>query len=94
MVSSRDEVLGAFDAFDAALDAILDLDYDLMSPAERVRLESRLERSLRRAPAVEHRLIAEVTSHPTGKREATAAAQAQGLLGAEHVAGHGYRCAT
>ncbi len=132
MGSSCEEVLEAFDAFDAVIDAMLDLDYDALSPAQRVRLDARLERNLRRAPVVEHRLItglvaetepcrlgekswpavlttalrissaeakrrlkrAEVlgprramTGEPLAPLwEATAAAQAQGLLGAEHVA--------
>ncbi len=132
MGSSRNEVLEAFDVFDAVIDAILDLDYDALSPAERVRLEARLERNLRRAPAVEHQLIAGLTAETqpcqlgeaswpkvlttalrvssaeakrrlaraqvlgprramTGESlapvwEATAAAQAHGLLGPEHLA--------
>ncbi|PQP48310.1 DUF222 domain-containing protein, partial [Mycolicibacterium austroafricanum] len=132
MGCSREDVLGAFDALDAVVESILALDYDALSAAERVRLEARLERNLRRIPTVEHELLASVIAETeparlgegswkkvlttalrisgaeAGRRlkraktlgprrgltgtplpplwESTAAAQAQGLLGEEHVA--------
>ncbi|MDN4518808.1 HNH endonuclease [Mycolicibacterium austroafricanum] len=60
MGCSREDVLGAFDALDAVVESILALDYDALSAAERVRLEARLERNLRRIPTVEHELLASV----------------------------------
>ena len=132
MSSSRAEVLEAFDAFDAVLEAMLELDYDVLSPAQRIALEARLERNVRRAAALENRLIAglvaEVQPCQLGEKswpavlstalrissaeakrrlhraqmlgprrgltgeplppmwEATAAAQARGVLGGEHIA--------
>ena len=58
MGCSRDEVLGAFDALDTVVESILALDYDALTPAERVRLDARLERNLRRLPVAEHHLLA------------------------------------
>ncbi|CAN3130189.1 HNH endonuclease signature motif containing protein [Mycobacterium sp. smrl_JER01] len=132
MGCSREDVLGAFDALDTVMQSILALDYDALTPAERVQLEARLERNLRRIPTVEHQLLASVISDTEPARlgeaswktvlttslrisgaearrrlrraktlgprrgltgqplpplwEATAAAQAQGLLSEEHVA--------
>lgn len=121
----------AYDALDAAFDGVLALDFDAVTAAEKVRLQVRMERNLRRAPVVQHRLLAALTheSEPhllgeaswkkvlttalrisggdaarrlrrartlgprramTGEPlpplwEATAAAQARGLLSDEHV---------
>lgn len=58
MGSSRDAVAAAYDALDAAFDAVLELDFDALSPADKVRLQVRMERNLRRAPTVSHRLLA------------------------------------
>ncbi|WP_370499787.1 HNH endonuclease signature motif containing protein [Mycolicibacterium sp. jd] len=60
MGCSREDVLGAFDALDTVVESILALDYDAVSAAERVGLDARLERNLRRIPTVEHELLASV----------------------------------
>ncbi|MGE4364513.1 MAG: hypothetical protein AB7E41_20230, partial [Mycolicibacterium sp.] len=60
MGCSREDVLGAFDALDTVVESILALDYDALSAAERVGLDARLERNLRRLPVAEQALIASV----------------------------------
>ncbi|MGB0436970.1 MAG: DUF222 domain-containing protein, partial [Mycobacterium sp.] len=60
---ARDDVLAAFDALEAALDTIVDThDYTALTPADKVALHARMERSLRRAPTVGHRLTASLTA--------------------------------
>lgn len=131
MGSSRDEVFAAYQALDAAFDRVLEVGVDALSPRDRVALQARMERNLRRAPTVGHRLLAglvgeteprvlgeaswkkvlttalRVSAKEAGHRldaakvlgprramtgevlsplwEATAAAQAAGSIGAEHV---------
>ncbi|MBX7434682.1 HNH endonuclease [Mycobacterium sp. Y57] len=58
MGSAGSEVAAAFDALDAAVEAILELDYDGVDPAARVGLDARLQRNLRRLPAAENQIIA------------------------------------
>ena len=57
MCSGHEVIAAAFDAFDAALDALLDLDFEVLSCRERLVLLERCERGRRRLPAVEHPLI-------------------------------------
>lgn len=57
VVSDRAAVAAAFDALDTAIDALLDLSFDAVSDREKVKLAVRLERSMRRVPTVEHRLV-------------------------------------
>lgn len=59
-ISSREEILEAFDGLDAALDRVLALDCATLSTRERLALLQRCERVRRRLPAVEHPLINEV----------------------------------
>lgn len=58
MGSLRDEVFEAFAAFDTIVDTLLSLDFDALSPAERIRTDAQLEAARRRLPVVEHRLRA------------------------------------
>jgi Domain of unknown function (DUF222) len=57
MSSDREAVLASYDDLDAAFDKVLGLSFDALTEPEKLNLESRMERNLRRAPAVEHRLI-------------------------------------
>ncbi len=57
MSSDREAVLAAYDNLDAAFDKVLELSFDALTEPEKLNLESRMERNLRRAPVVEHRLI-------------------------------------
>jgi hypothetical protein len=60
---SRDEVFAAFDALDEAFDEILEQqDCTALNPADKVALQARMERNLRRAPTVAHRLTASLTA--------------------------------
>jgi hypothetical protein len=56
-VGDRESITAAFDALDAALDAVLGLDFDALTTPERLVLLGRCERTRRRLPAVEHPLI-------------------------------------
>lgn len=47
----------AFDALDAAVDAVVELDFEALSPSEQLALLERCEPLRRRIPAVEHPLI-------------------------------------
>ena len=49
--------MAAYEELDAAVDRVLGLSYDGLSYSEKLALEDRLERNLRRARAVEHRLL-------------------------------------
>jgi hypothetical protein len=57
MSSDREAVLAAYDDLDTVFDKVLGLSFDALTEPEKLNLESRMERNLRRAPAVEHRLI-------------------------------------
>jgi hypothetical protein len=60
-VSAPSEVAAAFDALDAAVTAIGELDFDSLTPAVRLRALERLETSRRRQVAVSHDQIAGLT---------------------------------
>jgi hypothetical protein len=53
----REAVTAAFDALDAAVDAVAGLDFEALCTRERLALLERCERARRRLPAVEHGLI-------------------------------------
>ncbi|MEO8814787.1 MAG: HNH endonuclease signature motif containing protein [Mycobacterium sp.] len=55
--SSREDVVGVFEALDADLDRALELSFDALSTPERLALLGRCERLRRRLPAIEHPLI-------------------------------------
>ena len=57
MGSDREAVLAAYDDLDAAFDTVLGLSFDAFTDSEKLTLQNRMERNLRRAPVVEHRLI-------------------------------------
>jgi hypothetical protein len=57
MSSDREVVLAAYDDLDAAFDKVLGLSFDAFTDTEKLNLANRMERNLRRAPIVEHRLI-------------------------------------
>lgn len=56
-VSNREVISAAFDALDSAFDSVLGLQFDAMTDAEKVDLCVRLERNMRRAPVIGHRLV-------------------------------------
>ena len=56
-VSDREVVLAAFADLDAAFDKVLEVSFDALTPVEKLTLQHRMERNLRRAPTVQHRLI-------------------------------------
>ena len=64
-ISGRDAVAAAFARLRAARDEICALSFDALSAAERLALLEELEFDRRRQPAVEHRLVAELTSQVT-----------------------------
>jgi hypothetical protein len=55
--SSREEIVEAFDALDAALDRVCELTFDVLTTPERLRALERLERGARRTRAPQHALI-------------------------------------
>jgi hypothetical protein len=59
-------VTAAFDALDAALDGVLELDFEALSTQERLVSLQRVERVRRRLPAAEHPLVNQLarTSQP------------------------------
>src|SRR5258705_6807270 len=57
MSSDRGAVLAAYDDLDAAFDKVLGLSFDGLTAPEKLTLQERMERNLRRAPTVEHQLI-------------------------------------
>jgi hypothetical protein len=62
MSSDREAVLAAYDDLDAAFDKVLGLSFDAITETEKLNLQHRMERNLRRAPAVEHRLISSLVA--------------------------------
>ncbi|ORA77729.1 hypothetical protein BST29_22820, partial [Mycobacterium malmoense] len=56
-VVDREAITAAFDALDAAVDAVVGLDFEALSIPERLALLERCERVRRRVPAIEHPLI-------------------------------------
>jgi hypothetical protein len=67
MRSDREAVLAAYDELDAAFDTVLGLSFDALTSTEKLNLQNRMERNLRRAPAVEHRLINELAAEADPK---------------------------
>lgn len=67
MGSDREAVITAYDELDAAFDKVLELSFDALTPPEKVNLQNRMERNLRRAPAVEHRLISSLVAEADPK---------------------------
>lgn len=57
-VSDREKVLAAFDAIDAGFDTLMSSSAEAFSYSERLALQHRMETNLRRAPVIEHRMIA------------------------------------
>jgi hypothetical protein len=55
--SDREAILAAYDELDAAFDKVLGHSLDVLTHSELLTLQSRMERNLRRAPAVEHRIL-------------------------------------
>jgi hypothetical protein len=67
MGSDREAVITAYDELDAAFDKVLELSFDAVTPTEKLNLQNRMERNLRRAPAVEHRLISSLVAEADPK---------------------------
>ncbi|OBG87026.1 hypothetical protein A5699_20170 [Mycobacterium sp. E802] len=63
--SDRETVLAAYDAYDAAGDGLAALSYENLSLPELLELQSRREHQARRAPAIDHALLAEIQSRTT-----------------------------
>ncbi|HET6735306.1 DUF222 domain-containing protein, partial [Mycobacterium sp.] len=61
-VSDREAILAACDEFDAAFDTFLGRSIEAFTDAELLVLQDRLERNLRRAPAIEQRIIHRLTA--------------------------------
>ena len=57
MSSDREAITGAYDELDVAFDKVLGLSFDGLTAPEKLALQGRMERNLRRAPTVEHQLI-------------------------------------
>ena len=57
MSSDRLAITAAYDELDAAFDKLLGLSFDGLTAQEKLTLQGRMERNLRRAPTVEHQLI-------------------------------------
>src|SRR5579875_351126 len=55
--TTREEIVEKFDALDAALDAVLELNGESLTTPERFALLERCERVRRRLPAIEHPLV-------------------------------------
>jgi hypothetical protein len=55
--SSREEIVEAFDALDAALDRVYELSFDALTTPELLRALERLERVARRPRAPQHSII-------------------------------------
>jgi len=58
--SSREEIVGAFDALEADLDRALELSFDALTTRERLAMLQRCEKIRRQLPAVEHPLINQI----------------------------------
>ncbi|MDT5354610.1 MAG: hypothetical protein QOJ56_3142, partial [Mycobacterium sp.] len=58
--SSREDVVGAFDALEADLDRALQLSFDALTTPERLAMLQRCEKMRRQLPAIEHPLINQV----------------------------------
>src|SRR3984957_9585248 len=64
-VLDREAVTSVLDALDAALDAVVDADIDMLSPPELLALLQRFERVRRRLPVAEHRAINKLAREAT-----------------------------
>lgn len=64
-VSDRETVLAVYDEYDAVCEKIAALHYGAMSLPDLLELQSRREHQVRCAPAVDHRLLAEIQSRTT-----------------------------
>jgi hypothetical protein len=60
--SDREAIIAAYAELDAAFDKVLGLRFDAVTHTERLTLLHQMERNLRRAPTVEHRLIASLAA--------------------------------
>lgn len=67
LVSDREAVLAAFDAYDDACEQLGKLDFTRMSPAELFELQSRREHRLRTTAVVDHRILAGLQAQATPK---------------------------
>src|SRR5215218_2958661 len=67
MGSDRDAVLAAYDELDAAFNKVLELSFESITHVENIALQHRMERNLRRAPAVQNRLIASLAAEADPK---------------------------
>lgn len=61
----RDAITGAFDALDAAFDAVAELKFDALTTPERLGLLERCERVRRRLPTIEHPLLNQLARQAT-----------------------------
>ncbi|ART71642.1 HNH endonuclease [Mycobacterium dioxanotrophicus] len=66
-VVDRDAVLAVFDEYDAVCDKLAGLNFDALSLPELLELASRRETQARRAPTVDHRLLAEAQTRVTAR---------------------------
>ncbi|HEX2286010.1 MAG TPA: HNH endonuclease signature motif containing protein [Mycobacterium sp.] len=66
-VSDREAIVAAYDEFDAAFDKLLGLSFDALTDAEKLALDVRMERTLRRAPVIEHRLLSALAAEADPK---------------------------
>lgn len=62
-VSDREAVLAVYDEYDAVCEKMAALHYAAMTLPELLALQSRREHQVRVAPAVDHRLLAEIQTH-------------------------------
>jgi hypothetical protein len=67
MSSDQIDVAAAYDALDAALDAVLAASVDALSTAEKLVLHDRLECNVRRLPTVQHLLVNALTAEADPK---------------------------
>ena len=66
-VSDREALLAAYDELDAAFDKVLGHSLDALTHSELLALQDRMERNLRRAPTVEHRIIGRLAAEADPK---------------------------
>jgi hypothetical protein len=66
-VSDRETVLAVFDEYDAVCEKLAALHFDAMTLPELLELQSRREGQARRAPVVDHALLAEAQSRATAR---------------------------
>ncbi|OIN78775.1 HNH endonuclease signature motif containing protein [Mycobacterium malmoense] len=64
-VVDREAITAAFDTLDAAVDAVVGLDFEALTTPERLALLERCERVRRRVPAIEHPLINQLARQAT-----------------------------